>query len=377
METGRVINKRYLLQRLIQQGSASSVYQGVDQVLQRAVAIKVVPAEQIPVYRAAIRATAQFSHPNIIGLYDLIVEPDVLYVVQEYVEGDTFETLLQSHLTPYYVADLGMQICQALLYATTSPRKVCHGDLTPASILRDRSGQIRVNNFALSTDMYYFSNWSIVGGNNSIISDPEIPLGQMSDGRKDDDVRAVGLLMYQLLAGRSSDATVVEPPADGRLRFQRNVPAELCDVIARTAIRQHPQHITTADLLQAELKVILDQLEPPPPPVTIAPAPAYKIDEFSASSKHATSGALRDRNLSEATYNDTRARLAAMQQERDAGTTAADNISMKLAAARPAAYAAPELPARRINLPLLLLIGLVLFILFFVVGYFIAHSLLP
>ncbi|GCE18735.1 protein kinase domain-containing protein [Dictyobacter kobayashii] len=265
VETGRVIQRRYLLQRLVQQGQTCAVYQGFDQVLQRTVAIKSAAVEHIPAYRAAIRATAQFAHPNIIGIYDLIVEPDALYIVQEYVDGDDFGTLLQSQLSPYHVVDLGVQICQALIYAGTPVRKVCHGDLTPASIIRDRRGQVRVNNFALPGDNFYFSTWNVIGGTGTVFADPELPAGQASEGRHADDTRAVGLLLYQLLAGRNPDARSVEPPADGRLRFMRNAPPEVCEVIARTIVRQHPQYISTPETLHAELKVLAEALEPPAP----------------------------------------------------------------------------------------------------------------
>src|SRR5579884_3580660 len=103
-EIGRVIAKRYLFQRLIKQGQHCAVYQGVDQVLQRAVAVKVVPAVHIPAYQAALHATASFSHPNIVGTYDLVVEPETLYMVQEYVEGVDFSALLQIQLSAYEVA---------------------------------------------------------------------------------------------------------------------------------------------------------------------------------------------------------------------------------------------------------------------------------
>ncbi len=208
METGRVINRRYLLQRLLKQGRVCLVYQGVDQVLQRPVAVKSVPARHIPAYRAAIRMASHFSHPNIIGLYDLIAEPETLYVVQEYVEGNDFAALLQSSLTPYEVADFGAQICQALLFASNSARKVCHGDLTPTAVLRDRQGLVRVNNFALPSDLYYFENWSVMGSAGVVVSDEDLPWGQWSEGRHADDTRAVGLLLYQLLAGRSPGAFV-------------------------------------------------------------------------------------------------------------------------------------------------------------------------
>ena len=219
----RLLHKRYQLQRVLTQGQVCTIYLAFDQVLQRAVTVKIIPAEYIAVYKASIRLTAQFSHANIIGTYDFIQEPDVLYLVQEYVDGDNFGNLLQTQLSPHAVADFGVQLCQALLYAGGSTRGVCHGDITPSAIIRDRRGLVRINDFALPTDVQYFASWSLVGGNGNAVSDTELPWGTMSDGRRADDTRAVGLLLYQLLSGRPSGATSVEPPMDGRLRFLRNV----------------------------------------------------------------------------------------------------------------------------------------------------------
>src|SRR5205809_4415237 len=101
VETGLVIGGHYLLQRLIKQGQYSTVYQGVDQLFQRMVAVKSVPAAHIQTYRVAVRLTSQFSHPNIVGLYDLTIKPDRLYLIQEYIEGEDFASLLQAPLQPY------------------------------------------------------------------------------------------------------------------------------------------------------------------------------------------------------------------------------------------------------------------------------------
>jgi serine/threonine protein kinase len=262
VEIGRVIGGHYLLQRLIKQGQYAVIYQGVDQAFQRAVAVKAVDAAHIPVYRAAVRRTSQFTFPNMVGLYDLVTEQEKLYLIQEYIDGDDFSTLLQSPLQPYEVADYGHQICLALLYASGSSRKTCHGDLTPTAIMRDRRGQIRVNNFALPSDVSYFTVWSNVGGEGLPLSDRDLPWGAESQGRRADDTRAVGLLLYQLLAGRLQGATVIEPPAAGRLRFRSNVPPELCNVVARTIIHSHPQHINTVAVLNEELKTLAETLEP-------------------------------------------------------------------------------------------------------------------
>ncbi len=272
MEIGRVIGGHYLLKRLIKQGQYAAVYQGIDQAFQRVVAVKSVDSAHATVYRAAIHKTAQFTFPNLVGLYDLVIEQDRLYLIQEYIDGDDFAALLQSPLQPYEVTDYGHQICLTLLYASGSSRRTCHGDLTPSAIIRDRRGQIRVNNFALPSDISYFTAWSDIGGEGLPLSDRDLPWGAESPGRRADDARAVGLLLYQLAAGRTQNTTVIEPPADGRLRFRNNIPPELCDVIARSIIRSHPQHINTVEVLNDELKTVAETLEPSVPLLVNNPA---------------------------------------------------------------------------------------------------------
>ncbi len=388
VDTGRLIHRRYLLQRLIQRGTVCSVYQAFDQVLQRPVAIKMTPVEHIAAYRATLRSTAQFAHPNIVGIYDLVVEPDALYVVEEYVDGADFRTLLQSQLFPYQIADIGAQICRALLYAGTPSRKVCHGDLTPSAILCDRHGLVHVNNFALPSDMAYFKAWSVVGGGDMVLSEPNLPWGQMSDGRKEDDTRAVGLLLYQLLAdGRSAGVISVEPPSDGRLRFMHNVPAELCELTARAMLRKHPEHITTPEVLHAELKALAETLELASPHAIVAPESVYATEDIARVKQDTppSSGGqfplmppaspVSSREHTTEEEMGLRKRVASPMTATEAVSLHSPNVanaSMQLATARRAAYG--NLPnANHVNMPVLLMIGLVLFALFFGVGWMLAH----
>ncbi|HLI08423.1 MAG TPA: protein kinase [Ktedonobacteraceae bacterium] len=385
METSRIISDRYLLQRMIKQGQICTIYQGTDQRLQRSVAIKVIPAPYIHVYKAAVRLTAQFSHPNIVGLYDIISEPETFYLVQEYVEGNDFTSLLAMQLTPYEVADLGSQLCQALLYAYLHPiRRVSHGDLTPASVMRDHKGVVKVNNFALPSDISYFTLWSSPGGpgnDGDVVADRELPWGQYSDRRQADDTRAVGLLLYQLLASRSTGSLSVEPPPDGRLRFTRNIPPELCDLVARTLVRQHPQYISTVEALYSELRPLADTLEPVPP---VEIAGTYAQEQFNprqfhpstASGKLVTSLPLRENApVGLAAYRENSPNLTALEPT---ALTVADS-SVQLASARQTVY--PEMgekPAsRRLSLSALIVLCLVIFALFFIVGYFGGHLLFP
>lgn len=382
METGRVINRRYLLQRLIKQGQVCAIYQGTDQLLQRVVAIKAVPAAHIPTYNAAIKMTAHFSHPNVVGIYDLVIEPEMLYIVQEYIDGIDFSRLLQTQLSPYEVADIGMQICQALIYADNSSHRVSHGDLAPSSIMRDTRGLVRVNNFALPSDLGYFLSWSIMGGDGIAISDIELPYGQQSEERRADDTRAVGLLLYQLLAGRAPGSIVVEPPPDGLLRFQRNTPPELCETVARAVVRQHPQRISTPEALYVDLKTVSETRVQPTPLVMPVNSSTYQQREeplvtsqpsTSAGGKLTSALPVRDTahpGFGRSSYHPEPSIILPMNEVAPASPTVAD-VSLKLAAARQAAYPMPEVQRKRSSPALtILLIGLVVFALLFVVGYF-------
>lgn len=398
MEIGLVIGGRYLLQRLIKQGEYSTVYQGFDQLFHRNVAVKAVPAAQVSIYRAAVRLTSQFSHPNIVGLYDLVAKPDKLYLVQEYIEGDDFAALLQAQLQPLDVAEIGRQICSALIYAGGSSRRVCHGDLTPAAILRDQRGLIRVNNFALPVDLSYFTIWSILGGEGAPVSDGDLPLGVISEGRLADDTRAVGLLLYQLLTSRPLGATVVEPPADGRLRFPRNVPAELCELCARTVIRQHPQHITKTDVLYEELKILLETLELAVPVLVSSPvqpvspvSPVSPQAEMIPPRQFSPAGAGAPGNVPAAgqalpgsgppSYRSGNSgKMSAIQMESSPAALTIADSSVRPDAIRQMGYpdtGLPSQPVRRSSLLWLLLLGLVIFALFFIVGFFAGHLFIP
>lgn len=389
MDTGRLIHERYRLQRQLKQGQFSSVYTGLDEVLSRLVTVKIVPAASIAFYRAAMKMTAHFSHPNIVGLYDLIIEPDRLYLIQEYIEGEDFAALTQKQLTPYAVIDIGMQLCQALLYAGSSTRRVSHGDLTPSAVLLDQHGFVRVNNFALPSDMAYFQRWSMLGGSVTAISDTDLPWGVFSEERRADDTRAAGLLLYQLLASRSNTAPGgrVEPRPDGRLSFQRNVPPDVCELVARAVARQHPDPITTPETLYAELKTLADAYERSMPvPVPVSGAMGLQEEAVGArqvlpaGGKLATALPLRDTDraaLGISPYFSGQSAQLPLSDNSPSAPTVAD-ASFKLAAARRAAYPAPVSQGQgRSPLLSILLICLLVFVILFILGYFAGQFLIP
>lgn len=382
METGRLIQERYRIHQLIKEGQSAKVYSGWDEVLSRVVAVKVVPAPHIAAYRAAIKKTSYFSHPNIVSLYDLVLEGDLLYVVQELIEGEDFAALMQKQLTPYAVVDLGSQVCQALLYAGSPSRRVSHGDLTPSAVMRDHNGFVRVNNFALPSDVSYFQPWSVMGGDGTFIADTELPWGTLSEERQALDTRAVGLLLYQLLASRTPGTNIVEPRPDGRLNFQRNVPPEVCEAIARAVARQHPNAISTPEALFVELKTLADVLEPalPAAPITTAQEEPVAAGQFSpAGGKLVTALPARQgpHPVTEASAlrSPRTPRLPATDGAPSSPTVADQPFRF---ATRQAGYPEQDVqPQRRSTLLIILLICLIVFVVLFIVGFLAGQHLIP
>ncbi len=225
----------------------------------------------------------------------------------------------------------------------------------------------------------------------------------MSEGRRADDTRAVGLLLYQLLTSRAPGTTSVEPPADGRLRFPRNIPAELCEVIARTIIRQHPHHINKVDELYNELKTLTENLEPAAPVLVSNPADAQpqRADVSNAgpfpqrvSGKlgNALPGGQPGAGLS-AYRNENSGKLAAVEAEpvNTAMTVADSPAPIKPVTARQVVYpphtsatpplqggVLPQTDARqRSPLLWLLVLGLIVFAVCFAIGFFAGNTFFP
>src|ERR1700727_2601431 len=108
---GTLLGGRYRLDAQIGRGGMSTVYRAFDTVLERPVAIKLMPREiaadsdQLERFRREARSVARLSHPHIVTVIDAGEEPsdDALdpgvgtpYIVLEYVEGETLKQLIQA-----------------------------------------------------------------------------------------------------------------------------------------------------------------------------------------------------------------------------------------------------------------------------------------
>ncbi len=143
----------YEILGLIGAGGMGEVYHARDSRLDRAVAIKILPAqladsERRQRFEREARVISTLSHPNICSLYDVGHQDGIDFLVMEYLEGETLAArLAKGPLPPDQVVRCALQIVQALVHAHR--HGVLHRDLKPGNVMITRAG-IKLLDFGLA-----------------------------------------------------------------------------------------------------------------------------------------------------------------------------------------------------------------------------------
>jgi serine/threonine protein kinase len=254
--SGRQLAGRYQLGELRATGAYCVVYDGQDAVLARPVAIKVAPIEGADAYREALNATAGLSYPAFLAIYDVIEQDERLYLVQEFIDGRPLSAYLADGAPARRSVALALQLARAVAYA--HQHDVTHGDLTPAAILIDRSAVAHLNNLRLPPDWDYFSAIAAsVALSGLALSAEEIVAALRADERMR-DVWSVGAALWPLITranGEIGATGAVAPRA-----YREDVTPEIQAMLARVLDVTHERRIVSADELALALEALDETL---------------------------------------------------------------------------------------------------------------------
>jgi serine/threonine-protein kinase len=282
---GTAVLRRYVLMGPIGHGGVSVVYRGVDTVTARPMAFKMLDPRlaadshaQDRVRREAL-ITARMRHPSVPRVFDFgdAPMPDgtiVPFVVMELLSGVSLTGRLASGPLPWREA-VSIAATSADVLAVAHRRGVVHRDLSAENIMMTGSGPKIIDfGVAVTVEPGMLSATPSVFGRD----DDRMPNEFPGVGEPADDVYALGVLLFQMLTGRSPfpDAKPGALLAASRFRCIApmpilpvpGMPREVAD-ICRACMARRPTHRATA----AEVALALWAVLTPGP--DLAPHLAY------------------------------------------------------------------------------------------------------
>jgi eukaryotic-like serine/threonine-protein kinase len=267
---GTTIGK-YRIVREIARGGMGVVYLARDQVLDRAVALKSLPAEysEDPSRRDRLvreaKMAAQLEHRAIATVFELLEADGRFFIVSEYVNGVTLRReLADGPLPPGHLIGTLIEIAAAL--AAAHARNIVHRDLKPENIVRREDGQIKVLDFGLAKRVTgnltstRLTQPGIVAGTPGYMA-PEVLANKDADARS--DIFVFGVIAWELATGNhpfgnnpnSQMARLHDLTAGNDVALTGPLTTPGLDTIVRRCMRRLPQdRYETADALLHDLR---------------------------------------------------------------------------------------------------------------------------
>ena len=181
------------------------VYEAYDKVLKRKVAIKRVRPELVrsayvrEQFLSEARTLALLRHPDIVEVYTVIESEHSLYLVFEYVDGQTLETRLDidGRILFSQAKEIFKHVCQGLSYAHS--QDIIHCDLKPGNIMILDNQRAKVMDFGVARKSVDTQTGARTVAGTPAYMAPEQQKGYM---KKQSDVYSLALCFYEALVGQ-------------------------------------------------------------------------------------------------------------------------------------------------------------------------------
>ena len=282
----------YRLVEKIGEGGMGVVWKAEDTVLNRTVAIKVLPAnvvqdkERREMFLKEARLASSVSDAHIVQVHEFSRDDDLDFIVMEYVEGNPLKNLLHGRpLPPHKVADFGHQIAKALSRAHR--KQLLHRDLKPGNVLVTPDGEVKVVDFGLavlfrdrqqsigpsattqsaSADAVTQAEGGRIAGTIPYMS-PEQVRAERLDARS--DIFSLGVVLYEMTTGQrpfaaASRAELVHEIQQARPQpphqLVSKLPLELERIIEKALAARRANRYQSMEDLAVDLKRLDRALE--------------------------------------------------------------------------------------------------------------------
>ena len=206
---GQVIDDKYEILKLIGEGGMSKVYLAMDKRLNKSWAVKEIEKKakdrnnEIVVQSAIAEANMikQLDNPAIVRIVDIIDNGNVIYIIEDFVEGETLEALLEADgaQPEELVVEWGKQLCEAFDYLHTRTPPIIYRDMKPANVMLTPEGKLRVIDFGIAREYKEHNLKDTTSLGTRGYAPPE-QFGGKTDARS--DIYSLGVTLFQLVTGR-------------------------------------------------------------------------------------------------------------------------------------------------------------------------------
>jgi len=259
---------------LLGQGGMGAVYKARQTMLDRAVALKILPpatgtdpsfAER---FTREAKAMARLAHPNIVIVFEFGEVEGLYYLIMEYVDGVNLREAIQAgQVTPVEALAVVPQICDALQYA--HEEGIVHRDIKPENVLLDKKGRVKIADFGLAKllgrspiEITLTASQQVMGTLHYMAPEQlEKPLSV--DHRA--DIYSLGVVFYELLTGELPLGRFKLPSEKARLD------ARLDEVVLKTLEREPEQRYQQASEVKLDVETISRDQRPISPRERPAP----------------------------------------------------------------------------------------------------------
>jgi len=260
---------RFAISKRLGAGGMGQVYGAEDTTLKRHVAIKrMAPhanstaADHKRLLKEAQRASA-LNHPNVGAIYDVVEHAGELWLVMEYVEGETLRHRLSQPISTEEFFSIASQCCEGLQAA--HEKGIIHGDIKPDNIMLTAGNRVKILDFGVARRAWSsnpdeatksMETMTASGGTPAYMA-PEVLLQQPDDGRS--DLFSMGLVFYEMLGGdqpfrSESLATTIAKIVHVEPAPLKNVPAPLAAVVSRSMAKTPDARYPNAAALLEDLR---------------------------------------------------------------------------------------------------------------------------
>jgi serine/threonine protein kinase/Tfp pilus assembly protein PilF len=274
---GKTISHYNIVEKL-GEGGMGVVYKAKDTTLDRFVAVKFLPAhlsstgENKSRFMQEAKAAAALNHPNILNVYEIDEQDGMMFMVMEYLDGETLKDHMNNLKTgpglPFRQSlDWAAMIAKGLKAA--HDKNIIHRDIKPQNIMITGGGNVKIMDFGLAK-LKSGAGLTKTGTSLGTLSymSPEQVQGVATDQRS--DIWSLGVVLYEMLTGdlpfkAEHDAGLLylianeDPPVPSEM--DKKIPRQIDQLMKKFIEKNREHRFASIDEVLQEIADVLTAID--------------------------------------------------------------------------------------------------------------------